>query len=257
LLLSLFNDQKYNFYMASKKDIQLLSSLKQKKYRKSTGLFLVEGEKTVTDYLHAGYKPEYLWPQKTYDAAPLSMAEVVSVKTLSRVSAFKSPPPVIAVFHIPQRGTIPESTKGFTLVLDGLQDPGNLGTIIRLADWFGVDHIICSSDTVDVYNPKVIQAAMGSTARLPVYYTDTLHYLSRCKRPVWMSVLNGSNLYETALPADAVIVMGNEAHGIRPSLLSLVKDRISIPGKVNRQAESLNVAMATAVILGEWSRQNS
>ena len=242
--------------MASKKDIQLLTSLKQKKYRKSTGLFLVEGEKTVTDYIRAGYKPEYLWAQKEFDAGLLSAAERVSEKILSRVSSFKSPPPVVAAFQIPVKEQIPESDKGLTLVLDGLQDPGNLGTIIRLADWFGVNHIICSPDTVDVYNPKVIQAAMGSTARLPVFYTGLKSYLSQCKRPVLAAVLKGDNLYETDLPRDVVMVMGNEARGINPSIIPPAGVNISIPGKKNNPVDSLNVATATAVILGEWSRRN-
>ena len=239
--------------MASKKDIRLIRSLRQKKYRKSTGLFCVEGEKNVKDYLDAGFQPVYLWALPSLDMHQYGQAEVVSEKIMSQVTAFKTPSPVLAVFRIPEsRGEIP--VEGCIVVLDGIRDPGNLGTIIRMADWYGVSAVVCSPDTTDMYNPKVIQSAMGSTARMHVEYTDIGSFLQKTSLPVYLTTLQGDNLYQTPLPEKMVLVMGNESEGIRDEILRLNARQIRIPGGENSAIDSLNVSIATAIVLSEWYR---
>ncbi len=177
----------------------------------------------------------------------------VSEAELGKISSLNTPQEVIALVEIPDRGELQlQSLSGFTLMLDGLQDPGNLGTIIRTADWFGISTIICSEDTVDVYNPKVVQASMGSLSRINVWYTDLLLLLPQIKQPVFGAVLNGENIYQTDFGTEGFILLGNEGNGIRPEIQQLIGRKITIPQ--SGKAESLNVAIAAAVFCNEISR---
>ncbi|MBU2018688.1 MAG: RNA methyltransferase [Bacteroidetes bacterium] len=198
-------------------------------------------------------------PQKIHELFALSSwianvpssipSQTVSEKELEQISELKTPNKVLALVKFLEF-TI--STPKFTIVLEDIQDPGNLGTIIRLADWFGASNIVCSDKTVNIYNTKVIQATMGSIFRIPVEYTHLETYLSQQTRPIYGAVLGGENVYKTKLPAQAVLVMGNEGNGISDSLLSFLQNKIEIPRF--GQAESLNVSMATSILLSEFFR---
>lgn len=246
--------------MVSKSQVSFLKSLQQKKYRKEHGQFLVEGLKSVVDFLQSDFytiKTVYHTPQ----SAPKMMKVLGNIKfqevseaDLEKISSFATSPEVIALVEILEADEIrTEQFAGkFTLVLDGIQDPGNLGTIIRTADWFGISTIICSEDTVDVYNPKVVQATMGSLSRIAVHYANLLLLLPKIKQPIFGAMLNGENIYRIDFGEEGFILMGNEGNGIRPEIQSFIGRNITIPqiGK----AESLNVAIATAIFCSEISR---
>lgn len=240
--------------------ISFLKSLQQKKHRKAHGLFLVEGQKSVTDFLQSDF---YTIKTVYHTENPASkMLKVlgnikfqeVSARELEKISSLNTPQEVIALVEIPELQKLePQTLAGkFTLMLDGVQDPGNLGTIIRTADWFGITQIICSEDTVDVYNPKVVQATMGSLSRIRVDYTDMLLLLPQIKQTVFGAMLDGENIYQTDFGTEGLILLGNEGNGIRPEIQPLISKKITIPraGK----AESLNVAIATAIFCNEISR---
>jgi TrmH family RNA methyltransferase len=178
---------------------------------------------------------------------------LITEAALKRISALKTPNKVLAVFKIPASVKIVH--KGLLLALDGIRDPGNLGTIMRLCDWFGVTQLVCSEDTVDVYNPKVVQATMGSLARVNISYINLEDFFKESKLPVYGAVMNGEHVYETKLPEEAILLMGNEANGISENLLEFLSHEITIPryGKL-QQTESLNVAMATSILLSEFRR---
>jgi TrmH family RNA methyltransferase len=186
----------------------------------------------------------------------------VSGEELTRASLLKTPQDVLAVFEQPQYTTNPEVlSSALCLALDDVQDPGNLGTIIRLADWFGIEHIFCSQGTVDVYNPKVIQATMGAIGRVKIHYLPLKEFILSLPNdyPIYGTFLNGENLYEKPLKTAAMIIMGNEGNGISPEIEKLVSDKILIPNfPAGREtSESLNVAVATAITCAEFRRQSS
>ena len=240
--------------MLSKSQIKRINSLQQKKYRNKLGLFIVEGKKSVNEFLKSNFKLDSLFYTADYivDKEILSKQEITQ-NELHKITALKNANQVLAVFEIPNNSII--SNKGLTLVLDDIKDPGNLGTIIRLCDWFGINQLVCSKETVDCYNPKVVQASMGSLTRVTVVYTDLQDFLQNTKRKIFVSLMDGDNIYKTTLPKEAVIIMGNEANGIAKNLISLATDKISIPRFGNlHQTESLNVATATAIILSEFKR---
>ena len=172
---------------------------------------------------------------------------------MKSISEFSNPNQVFAIFEIPEKEEI--KTTGFTLVLDEINDPGNLGTIIRLCDWFDVDQLVCSQNTVDCFNSKVVQASMGSLAGLSIVYSDLNQFLKKEKRPIYGAFLKGENIYKSTLPNHAVLVMGNEANGISDNVKAFINKSITIPkfGKIQK-TESLNVATATAVLLSEFKR---
>ncbi len=246
--------------MVSKSQISFLKSLQQKKHRKEHGLFLVEGLKSVTDFLHSDFytiKTVYHTPHSEPKMLKVSgniKFQEVSEAELEKISSLNTPQEVVALIEIPELEALQLQTlKGkFTLVLDGIQDPGNLGTIIRTADWFGIPQIICSEDTVDVYNPKVVQATMGSLSRIRVYYDNILLLLPQIKQPVFGAMLNGENIYQTDFGSEGFILLGNEGNGIRPEIQQLIGRNITIPQ--SGKAESLNVAIATAIFCNEISR---
>ena len=246
--------------MLSKSQISFLKSLQQKKARKEHRLFLVEGIKSVTEFINSGYDIETIYYTPGLAPKLLKLSRKInfqetSESNLSKISSLTTPQDIIAVIKIPQWAKIETQTlqQSFVLVLDGLQDPGNLGTIIRTADWFGIKNIVCSEDTVDVYNPKVVQATMGSLARINVHYVNLAEFINASKLPVFGALLAGKNIYNTDFGTEGLIVMGNEGNGIRPEIEQLIQHRITIPqaGKT----ESLNVAIATAIFCSEISRK--
>jgi TrmH family RNA methyltransferase len=245
--------------MLSKSQISLLKSLQHKKFRKVHGLFIAEGYKSVVEFITAGFTVETVYhtsaiaPKLLKLSAKINFQEI-SLADISKLSGLATAPDVIALIKTPQWPRLEAKLlrQKHTLVLDGVQDPGNMGTIIRTADWFGITHIICSEDTVDVYNPKVVQATMGSLARVNVYYADLLKTIPALKMPVYGALLNGQNIYTTNFKTEGLIVMGNEGNGIRPATQQLIDTAITIPRL--GEAESLNVAVATAIICSEIRR---
>ena len=249
--------------LLSKNKIKYIHSLELKKIRKEERVFLAEGPKLVGDLL--GHFPcRFLaatpsWFQEHPGIDANELVEV-SQEDLSRASLLKTPQQVLAIFEQPQYTLDPEAVRSsLCLALDDVQDPGNLGTIIRLADWFGIEHIICSQNTVDVYNPKTIQATMGGIARVKVHYTSLPDFIRSLGEdiPVFGTFLNGKNMYEQPLTANGLIVMGNEGNGIGKEVATLINRKLYIPNYPAGQetSESLNVAIATAVICAEFRRQ--
>lgn len=242
--------------MVSNKQLKLLNQLKQKKNRIDFKLFIAEGIKTVHELMEEGMTLKFLFGTKEYRKKyPQNQAIEITESELKKASSQKNPNQVIGIFEIPENSEVLQS--GLSLVLDDINDPGNLGTIIRLSDWFGVDRLICSENTVDCYNPKVVQASMGSLARVSIVYTDIIEFLENIDQPVFGTFLEGKNIYQTKFPKEGVLVMGNEANGISSKIEKLISEKITIPqfGKVQR-TESLNVATATAIFLSEFRRNN-
>ncbi|MBW4889356.1 RNA methyltransferase [Mucilaginibacter sp. HMF5004] len=242
--------------MLSKSQISLLKSLQQKKNRKTHGLFLVEGIKSVREFVNSAYQVDTIYHTPAFSSKMLNLSQKInfhetSASSLEKFSSLTTPQEVIALVKIPQWPLLSTQKleNSFSLVLDGIQDPGNLGTIIRTADWFGINTIICSEDTVDAYNPKVVQATMGSLSRINVHYTNIADLLKTSKIPVFGALLNGNSIYQTNFGTQGLIVMGNEGNGISPEIEALVQQRVTIP-QVGK-AESLNVAIATAIFCSE------
>lgn len=240
--------------MVSKNQIKLITSLQQKKYRKQEQLFFAEGVKVVQELLNSNFELQDLFTTKQ-DFLTVSKNKVhaISEAELKKISALTTPNTCLAVFKIPKAKEMIE--KGLIVALDDVRDPGNLGTIIRLCDWFGIETLFCTEESVDIYNPKVVQATMGSISRVNVVYGNLESFLSQTKLPVFGTFMDGKNIYQEKLPKEGVIIMGNEANGISPSVEKLVSERIAIPRFGNLQVtESLNVATATAIILSEFKR---
>ncbi|SDG42320.1 RNA methyltransferase, TrmH family [Epilithonimonas hungarica] len=231
--------------------IKTIQSLDKKKYRQKYNLFLVEGNKIIKELPDSDYEIENL-----YSVNPENLSfkteeiEKILPNELKKISFLQHPKDSVAVCKIPENKILKDVS--IQLILDGIQDPGNLGTIIRLADWFGIEQIICSNDTVDVYNPKVIQATMGSFLRVNVCYTDLEEYLSTYQYPTLGTDMNGENIYKIEFPEKFSLIFGNEGNGLRASTENLISKMITIPrfGK-NQSTESLNVSMSAGIILGE------
>ena len=240
--------------MISKSEIKYITALHQKKYRQQHQLFIAEGPKLIADLMASGWVPAYYFTtEDRAEGVPESVFQQVSASELKKISALKTPHTALAAFRIPKYRV--QNDASLTVVLDSIRDPGNLGTIIRLCDWFGVHQLVCSVDTVDCYNPKVVQATMGSLARIPIIYTDVASFIETIDLPVYGAFMDGETVYKSQLPDRAVLVMGNEANGISEQLSSLVSHRISIPQYgANQETESLNVATATAILLSEFRR---
>ena len=240
--------------MLSKNQIKLITSLQQKKYRKQEQLFFAEGVKVVQELLHSNFELQELFTTKQdFLSVSKDNLHAISEAELKKISALATPNSCLAVFKIPKAKEMKES--GLILALDDVRDPGNLGTIIRLCDWFGIETLFCSEETVDIYNPKVVQATMGSISRVNVVYGDLENFLVKTKLTVFGTCMDGKNIYQESLPNDGVIVMENESNGISEAVEKLVTDRISIPRFGDLQiTESLNVATATAIILSEFKR---
>ena len=238
--------------MLTKSQIKLITSLKQKKFRIQHQLFVVEGVKVVQEFLNSNYELVAIFAVEDRYSQYNQKFTLVDSKELAKISGFSTPNKVLATFKIPSPLTVNWSS--LTVALDGINDPGNLGTIIRLCDWFGIEDLACSEDTVDCYNPKVVQASMGSHTRVNITYVDlkkTLSTVSNCMG----TFMDGISIYNQTLPKTGVIVLGNEANGISEDIESLIDLRLSIPrfGKL-KQTESLNVANAAAIVLSEFKR---
>lgn len=240
--------------MVSKNQIKLITSLQQKKYRKQEQLFFAEGVKVVQELLNSNFELVYLFTTKE-DFSDVSEDKIYAITDaeLKKISALSTPNSCLALFRIPEAKPFVE--KGLIVALDDVRDPGNLGTIIRLCDWFGIETLFCSEESVDIYNPKVVQATMGSISRVNIVYGNLETLLSKTKLPVFGTFMDGNNIYQETLPKEGIIVMGNEANGISAAVEKLVSERIAIPRFGNLQlTESLNVATATAIILSEFKR---
>lgn len=249
--------------MLTKNQIKFIQSLSRRKGRIESGCFLAEGNKLIEDTLHA-FKCRMLvatheWWQK-HTAVQAELTVEVTHDALARISQLTTPQDVLAVYEMPQHQLDENSLKNeLSLVLDTIQDPGNLGTIIRIADWMGIHNIICSPETADVYNPKVVQATMGALARVAVYYTPLEPFLTRMSKeiPIYGTFLDGENIYQKSLTNNGLIVMGNEGNGISDAIRPLISQRLYIPNYPQGAAtsESLNVAVATAITCAEFRRR--
>ena len=235
--------------MLTNNDTKLIKSLVKKKFRQKYNKFVVEGVKNIHEVQKSQIKIE-----RIFSTEPLfsDFEELISEEELRKISHLVTPNTALALCEIPHETT--PDLNGFIIALDDIRDPGNLGTIIRMADWFGIEQIICSNETVDLYNPKVIQATMGSFTRVRVNYVNLKEILSTYKNQVLGTYMDGENIYRTEFPENAILLMGNEANGISDELNQFISQKISIPrfGKF-KATESLNVAMATGIILGEKS----
>jgi len=239
--------------MISKSQIRYVKQLEMKKYRQREGAFVAEGPKVVGDLTRSGFQPLAIFATEEWDGP---CDNRVSGDELRKLSFLQHPQQVLAVFPIPE-ADVPAEASGLCLALDGVQDPGNLGTIIRLADWFGIDHIFCSPDTADAWNPKVVQATMGSIARVGIVYTNLEQLIGNCRLPVYSTLLDGEDLYRQELSEEGIIVMGNEGNGISAPIRKLVNRKLLIPTfRTGDTAESLNVAIATAIVCAEFRRRS-
>ena len=245
--------------MVSKSQLKLITSLQQKKYRDKTGLFVAEGPKLITEFIKEGLRLETFFTTEFEDQIShlgsdfLNKYHQVSSNELQKMSFLKTANTSLAVFHIPK--TKEQERKGLVVALDAIRDPGNLGTIIRLCDWFDVSQLICSEDTTDCFNPKVVQATMGSLARIDIRYVNLSTHLRNTSLPIYGGVMDGSSVYQSSLPAEAIIILGNEANGISEAIQKQINHPITIPQfGLKKDTESLNVATATAVLLSEFKR---
>jgi len=241
--------------MLTKNQIKLITSLKQKKFRTQHQLFVVEGVKVVQEFLNSNYELDAIFSVDDRFSQYNQKFIKVDSKELAKISGFSTPNKVLATFKIPSFTAVDWSA--LVVALDGINDPGNLGTIIRLCDWFGIENLVCSEATVDCYNPKVVQASMGSHTRVNISYLDlkkNLPMASNCMG----TFMDGVSIYEQNLPKTGVIVLGNEANGISEEIEALMQTRLSIPrfGRL-KQTESLNVANAAAIVLSEFKRNST
>lgn len=250
--------------MLSKTEIKFIQALQQKKVRHEQELFLVEGIKIVSELLksdfsiHSIYAKEE-WIQRNESIAKDLNYKLVNNEELSKISGLSTANEVLAVVHMKNVGLdFTKLQNSLTFALDTVQDPGNFGTLIRIADWFGVTTIVCSENTVDLYNPKVIQATMGSFLRSSVYYEnliDIIKFADEKEIPTYAAVLDGDNIYSQSLSENGILFFGNESKGISDEIASLVKRKLSIPSFSASSADSLNVAIAAALFSSEFRRK--
>jgi TrmH family RNA methyltransferase len=254
--------------MFTKGQANAVKSLHDKKYRQKTGLFLVEGEKSVVETLNSDFeiktilvtKEFYNKYQKELKNKKLE-CEMVEAGEIEKVSTLESNNAALAIVKQKEMVALDEKVAEgeIVLALDNIRDPGNFGTIIRIADWYGIKKIVAAIGTVDLYNPKVISATKGSFTRVNIYYTDLKKYLEKVKAPTFGAFMKGENVHKFSFPNNGVLVMGNESNGISPEIEQIIKQEITIPAfgstlQDGGRAESLNVAIATAVILDNWKR---
>ncbi|WP_297101457.1 RNA methyltransferase [uncultured Draconibacterium sp.] len=255
--------------MIGKSTTKLINSLALKKYRSKENSFLVEGDKMVKEALDSDLKIKLLvvtdqflsrYPVSQNDAERIIETDA---KELKKVSLLQHPQNSLAVCEIPKKPVFPNSLpEGLSIYLDGIQDPGNMGTIVRICDWYGIQHVLCSPDSVDLYNPKVIQASMGSFSRIKLHecdFDELAGLAQKAEAPLFGAFMNGDNIYRKKLPRQAVLVMGNEGNGIRPEVEKFITDKLSIPNFSENEikAESLNVSVATAILCSEFKRAYS
>lgn len=243
--------------MLSKAKIKLINQLSQKKYRQQAGLFIAEGHKTVEDMM--GYfTTEYLYYTSDYSGNKNANESCeVTYDELKKISRLETPQNVLAVFKMPVYEGVAINPEELTLALDGIQDAGNMGTIIRIADWFGINNIFASKNTVDIYNPKVVQATMGALSRVRVHYVDLVQALSRVDAPIYVTALDGDNINKCSLTKNGVIVMGNEGNGVSQDVMAVANKKLLIPSYPPERptSESLNVSVATAIVVSMFRSQ--
>ncbi|MBE5319903.1 RNA methyltransferase [Pedobacter sp. MR2016-19] len=245
--------------MLSKSQISFIKSLHQKKYRKEHGLFIVEGIKSIQEFFQSSYQIHTIfYNSEQYNLLPKLPANInlfeVKNAELDKISTLQTPQGFLALVHIPKNKELDlkELKNEFTLVLDGVQDPGNMGTIIRTADWFGFKNIICSADSVEVFNPKTVQATMGSLARVNIYEADLPALLEKNTIPVFGALLDGESIYKTQWGTEGLVILGNEGKGISAEVIKKINKPVTIP-KIG-EAESLNVAVSAAIFCAELVR---
>jgi len=245
--------------MLSKSQIGFIKSLHQKKYRKESGLFIIEGIKSISEFVHSNYQIDSIYFLGQYQSLlpklpPNIKLFEVNTTELDKISALQAPQGILAVVKIPPIAAFNKEIlkNSFSLILDGIQDPGNLGTIIRTADWFGFKNVICSTHTVEVYNPKTVQATMGSLARIDVSYQDLSTFLKDIKIPIFGAMLDGNSLYETNWGKEGLVILGNEGQGVSEEVIKFINNPVTIP-RVG-QAESLNVAVSAAIFCADIRR---
>lgn len=236
--------------MLTNNDAKLIISLSKKKFRQKYNKFTVEGIKNVQEVLKSSLIVHKVYATEDVFDGFSDLVEIISEKDLKKISQQVHPNVALALCEIPEENII--QSQGLVLGLDDIRDPGNFGTIIRLADWFGIQQIVCSKETVDVYNSKVIQSTMGSFLRVQINYVDLKSFLNEYSHPIFGTFMDGEIIYTKDFPTQMFLLMGNEANGISPELQKIIDEKISIPqmGKL-QETESLNVAMATGIILGE------
>lgn len=251
--------------MLSKNKIKFLNSLKLKKFRDEHQQFIAEGDKLVRDLISGNFQIHEIfatnkWLEKNILPKTIIINEITE-EELNRISQLSTPNQVLAVAKYQTTEiNFNEIFNNLTLMLDEIKDPGNMGTIIRIADWFGISNIICSEDTVDTYNPKVVQSTMGSIARVNVYYTNLVELLKKTPEntPVFGTLLTGENIYEQDLSKNGIIIVGNESRGISDDLQQYITHKLLIPSyaqNADNKAESLNASVATAIICAEFKRK--
>lgn len=242
--------------MVSKNQIKAITALHGKKGRSAQNAFIAEGQKVIGEFLTAGFTLESLYVTDGNLFPKVNGRTIVAESDLKKMSALTTANNCLAVFSIPEPAVLPST--GLILTLDDVRDPGNLGTIIRLCDWFGVNHLVCSVESADCFNPKVIQAAMGSLARVSVHYTDLTAWINSTSLLVFGTFMDGDIIYDEKLPTEGIVIFGNEANGISAAVEKAVSKRISIPrfGELQK-TESLNVATAAAIVLSEFRRSRN
>ncbi len=246
--------------MLSKSEIQHVKLLRTKKFRQKYNQFVVEGEKAVAELLQTDFIINKVYGLEDWRANHLPLLKkteytTINQKELERISGFKQPNKVLAVVQLPQSSfSASVLQQPLTIALDFIQDPGNMGTIIRTADWYGIKHILCSENCADAYSPKVINATMGSFTRVKIHYVNLQEVLQPYAKDIYACVMNGQSVYDIEPTKNAIVLIGNEGRGVSDELLTLAKNKISIPRR--GKAESLNVAVATAVIIDQLGRKH-
>ena len=258
MLCSARNDAKrvkYYYQMLTKNTIKQIASLRQQKFRKELGLFVVEGRKMTEELLHSNFETVGLYATETFltDYPDFTEAEIVSDVQMQQMSGQDTPPGILAVVKIPKQGEI-KTTSQLVLALDGIANPGNMGTLIRTAEWFGIQDVVCSSDCVELWNPKVVQATMGSLFRVKVWKTELPSFLQKAKnegKAIFGALLEGENLFQMKEKPEGIIVIGSESHGIRADVLPCITHPVTIPRVGGSATESLNAAVAGGIIMAE------
>ncbi len=241
--------------MITKHQIKLIKRLSQKKYRQQDHLFIVEGIKGINEFLSSGFELFQLFTTEAIFDAPESLTIQITETELKKISSLVNPNTALAIFKIPEPQPI--NQEGLIVALDAIRDPGNLGTIIRLCDWYGITELVCSNTTVDCYNSKVVQATMGSLTRVNINYLNLDEFITEQNTEIFGAFMDGQNVYLQKLPQKGILVMGNEANGISKSIEDIVNKKISIPQFGTSKTESLNVATATAILLSEFKRNST